>query len=309
MLFAGIDYGSYLDVDNCRVSVDNMRLRFCYNESSYSFNFQQSYDTMAYYRRKLQACDWSTLGCGFKTEFFVAPAFRIGGYQIVVRVECDYGSFSLLIGRFTFSGSKLVVPEIILDYNPNKIPGYLIRWFYDFLSNGCKSVDVVRFDLAFDYPLPRNEVFLVQDMKRGYRLFREHSAVTEYQGKRNTNGALKIYDKTAELGLVVDVTRVEITVDGDFSGQIEELFPRLHRFSTQLDFNLFDADFAVAACVLYPDLIDVLRATVSRNTYKRYYDAIKDFNQVSLVPTDWNSIHGWVASFILGVVSGDFPTI
>ena len=70
--------------------------------------------------------------------------------------------------------------------------------FVSLLKGSALSVAVQRFDVAFDYALPRAEVRLIEDKAKSYRYFREQGAVTEYQGKRSTHGALKLYDKTKE---------------------------------------------------------------------------------------------------------------
>ena len=85
-----------------------------------------------------------------------------------------------------------------LAFHPNKVPLEILQQVIARLRGPALIVELVRFDIAFDFPCKREAVTLVQDQRRSYRLFREKGAITEYQGARSSHGSLKLYDKTKE---------------------------------------------------------------------------------------------------------------
>lgn len=309
-MFDGLRYHNYLDLDNCRVSLDNIRIRFRFSDKIYDFDFKKTYETLAYIQKLLSISDIHGDAPGSIT-WYIRDSFKIGSYGCTGRVDYkispgDSCSFAILIGRFAFGVSKQMVPEVVLDVNPNKVPWDVLSWYYNVLATYAKDIDVVRFDLAFDYPVSRSDVFLVQDHTRGYKQFRGRDGFTEYQGERHSNGAVKVYDKTAESDLPVPVTRVEITVHGDYTGQLSKLYPEIHGYlsSGQLDFDLGSLPFAVQACLLYPDLIEILRTSVSRNTYKSHLEMIRQYDKQSLSPKSWSAVDSWLSIYLSVFRSG-----
>lgn len=111
-----------------------------------------------------------------------------------------------------------------LDVNINKTGSYGQFWAdYRTLKSFCLDDyeanrlntrwTIARCDVAVDMPAKRRNVFMRKD-QRVYEL-KSYSAdnLTEYLGKRNEVGRVKIYNKSLELGLSHDVTRYEITCE------------------------------------------------------------------------------------------------
>lgn len=134
-----------------------------------------------------------------------------------------------MIGRYTFDSTcKQIAPEIVFDFNPNKGPNDVSAEIIKRLRVGSLQVSITRYDVAFDFPLPRDHVTLIPNDRQEYKLFRDSlKGVTEYQGVRSNHNAMKLYDKTRESALAVPVTRCEITVGGDYDKSLQHLLPVL----------------------------------------------------------------------------------
>ena len=192
-----------------------------------------------------------------------------------------------------------------MDFNPNKVPLDVIQRIVSLLQGSALSVAVQRFDVAFDYALPREEVRLIEDKTKGYRFFREQGAITEYQGKRSKHSALKLYDKTKESGLSVPVTRCEITVEYSAYKSVADVFPDLFFYGAeQLDMTFSALPFEVKACILCPDLIEVLRKSCNRHTFQKHIGKVKEYGKKSLVPTNWLEIDRFIHSALTTYTKG-----
>lgn len=158
-------------------------------------------------------------------------------------------------------------------------------------------MELIRFDIAFDFPCKRDSIILIRDQRRSYRLFREDGSVTEYQGARQSHGSLKLYDKTKESSLTCDVTRCEITVDGGFAGDFSKLFPQMYCFrSLQLDLGFDSLPFPVKACLLYPELIELMTSSVDRKSRRKYLSMLEHVSNSSLAPDNWPAVERFIFS-------------
>lgn len=128
---------------------------------------------------------------------------------------------------------------IILEFNPNKVGSDL--GLLSLLNKLCLMAykkRLVRFDCAIDIPVSRDRCLLVKD-QRTYSEYRNSSSdLTQYLGHRNKHGFVKLYNKARELGLSDDnLTRLEITVDGDKINEVESIFPKVYVINDQIDFD------------------------------------------------------------------------
>lgn len=116
-----------------------------------------------------------------------------------------------------------------LEYNPNKVGeqgAALIRY----LQGHGVELEPVRYDLAIDFPIARDTVRMVKD-GRNYEAHIS-DALTEYLGVRNAPGRVKCYDKQREAGLDDPLTRVELTVDAEWSAEkIMEQLPTVFSYA------------------------------------------------------------------------------
>ena len=139
----------------------------------------------------------------------------------------DQFTFALEGGRSFWLGVGLNGPSGVntrrarLEFNPNKVgETRALRWVFNLLYDNSRHTDfppvvVVRWDFAVDLPGERTGYELVKD-GRGYEEFRRSASDrTQYVGRRNAPGRCKLYNKSREAGLGVDVTRLELTLAGD----------------------------------------------------------------------------------------------
>lgn len=301
-MFCGIPYGLYLDTDTCRVSVDNIRLKFEYKYNNYDFDHRQTVTSVDLISQQLD----NQFFTGLDVLWSKLDFFRIGSYCRTCTIKALDWSFAVMIGRYCFDNAcKQVAPEVVMDFNPNKVPLDVVQRFVSLLKGSALSVAVQRFDVAFDYALPRAEVRLIEDKAKSYRYFREQGAVTEYQGKRSTHGAMKLYDKTKESELSVPVTRCEITVERSAYKSVADVFPDLFYYGAeQLDVMFGGLPFEVRACILHPDLIEVLRSSCNRHTFQKHIGNVRNYGEKSLVPTSWTEIDRFIRSALTTYTKG-----
>ncbi len=287
-MYSGIPYGDFCDLSGCRVSIDNVRMKFAYKAKRFDFEAQQTVDTLDQLRSRInglfyQGCDTSYKSCDF---------FRIGNYAGTFTISGEDWSCAVLMGRYTFDTSvKQIAPEAVFDFNPNKVPSEVVSEILRRLKDGARKIQVVRYDIAFDFPIDRGEVFMVKNNRQCYRRFEDRGAVTEYQGERSHHKATKVYDKTKEHGLSSPVTRCEITVDGDFRESLATIFPTLYSFTNyQLDTGFQDLPFQVQACIIHPDLLPLLLNTGDSKTRKKYKAILETTVGQLISPEEWKTV-------------------
>ena len=271
-MYTGIPYCEFLDTSIGRCSIDNVRIKFTYKFATYDWDRREAVPSIDHISNYLDVMDILDLSAGIDVSWSYKDFFKIGAYARTACIAGSDWSCAVMIGRYCFdSACKRVAPEAVLDYNPNKVPAAVAARIVSLLRGPAASFKIVRFDVAFDIPRPRSDLVLVKDPRRSYRLFEEDGARTEYQGARGSHGALKVYDKTAEMGLSVPVSRVELTVEHASFRSMADVFPRLYCFSDyQLDCSFSSLPFQVQACVLHPDLLPLLKSSSSRPTYLKY---------------------------------------
>lgn len=128
-----------------------------------------------------------------------------------------------------------------IEFNPNKADMSAVKFILGYLKRFIKYNKVLhtffeigRWDLAVDLLAPRYLVKLVKQGRREYKyVIGSDGSLSEYSGKRNTNGFVKVYDKTKESKLDYDCTRVEITVEGN-----DIVFPDIYLKQYQQSFDL-----------------------------------------------------------------------
>lgn len=129
-MYSGISYGLYCDFPSCRVSIDSVRLKFTYalNSFVWSRGFSiLSIDKMSFIIDNLQIA-----GADFDVQWSYKDFFKIGAYCRTARVSgylpgtCEAWSFAIMFGRYAYNASShFLEPEIVMDFNPNKVPLYL----------------------------------------------------------------------------------------------------------------------------------------------------------------------------------------
>ena len=299
-MYTGISYGVFLDTPQCRVSIDNVRMKFSYKYKNFNFEKHQATTSIDLHSKKLDQLFYY----GYDIKWSRCDFFKIGNYVrtcTISGIDPFSGAWScaVMIGRYTFDNTcKQVAPEIVFDFNPNKVPEDKSSEIIKLLKDGALQVSIARYDVAFDFPIPRDHVTLIPNDRQSYKLFRDsQKGVTEYQGERSNHNAMKLYDKTKESFLAVPVTRCEITVGGDYSKSVQQLFPILVVLGDlQVDTGFADLPFPVAACLIHPDMIPVLKNKVDHKTWKKYSDMIATHGQRNLSPGSWNDVDHYICS-------------
>ena len=175
-------------------------------------------------------------------------------YRHNFNIRLDEGkSFYLAFSMNCDDKTKLC--EGVMEFNPNKLfavkevcfkrkytneegtvdidllfQGDVMNYFLRFLiANNSKWIKLSRYDLAIDIPCRREQVCLLKD-NRTYSLYAPSKNVnthTEYLGKHQKSGFVKVYNKTIESDLDEDVTRLEITSEHRDYKKFMSQFPKV----------------------------------------------------------------------------------
>jgi len=190
-------YYNEIRLDNGHVySCDMIRLNLRFKD-----NVQEFLSWLARY---------DTYGDGIDVKLF--RSLNEFAYRSVLRIKGDEYSFVIGIG---FNGSQNVRDKGFIEFNPNKCRGQAgFERVYINLLDYIYSSELVRFDLAIDIPVPKYLCKLKKDA-RNYQYIVTQGGETEYLGRRNEIGFVKLYDKTKEAKLDYDLTRLEITASKD----------------------------------------------------------------------------------------------
>lgn len=291
-------YSNPLFLDGVIASIDSLRVKFTYRQTYNDLVTNERHDTLVYILDQLTDTSRWLLG-----EYDVKvkeSKFRIGNYAYTAHFELkDGNSFAVLIGRYVapkdavgYAYNKVsgYVYDAVIDFNPNKVPERVWRDTLGILSAYALSSAVQRFDLALDFPLARNDLQLVQRPGSGYQCFIDTKGVkTEYTGKRQQHSAIKLYDKAADLGLPeVACSRCELTLVPGKYESVKDVFPKITSMApVELSMGFSELPFQVQAVILHPDLYDILKATSSPNTFRKYDKQIRAYGQTYLeLPDD-----------------------
>lgn len=154
----------------------------------------------------------------------------VGKYHVVWRFGFGESSLTLGVG-FTEPSCKVNMSRGFVEFNPNKI-GHDVRVarLLQRVSAHVVHAVVSRYDLAYDLPVDRGLYRLTRD-RRAYTCIISNG-MTEYLGRRNKSGFVKLYDKAAEVGMDTPLTRVELTCDGTWGvDEVIEHWPEVHCWS------------------------------------------------------------------------------
>lgn len=163
-----------------------------------------------------------------------------GKFRYMWNVSCDKTSYTVLYWFNGYDNNPDYKRKVIIDFNPNKL-NYDERQEITNLLRNLVEVDIARFDLAVDVPVPRKFVHLIKD-NRTYE-FQDHNenGITEYLGTRNNINYVKVYDKTRESSLDEAMTRVELTCAPRLSESIKH-FPSVLIEHEQISLEMLEYD-------------------------------------------------------------------
>lgn len=182
--------------------------------------------------------DWD-----FVADYYGSTSLQIGRYRDIF--ACCKDSYHFTVGMGLVTAETSSNQKCFIEFNPNKCDmrfiKSLMKFFAGFMSGKYKDkfYELVRWDLAIDIPCERDKCYFVKKGKREYSK-RISKSVTEYVGKRNTNGFAKLYDKTVEAGLEYPLTRLEITCDSLTTFALPEAYVIHHDMYTDEGLNATD---------------------------------------------------------------------
>jgi len=132
-------------------------------------------------------------------------------YQCIFR-----GNNVLKMGFFQNDARSEYRNAGFIEFNPNSFANHKDFWEeYPKLMKHFRFPEITRFDLAIDLPYKRNEVALIKDQRKYECLRISALNQTEWLGRRNKVGRVKLYNKQIESGLSFPLTRLEVTCDLD----------------------------------------------------------------------------------------------
>lgn len=207
--------------DDTVYSIDMVRLRLDFNSLDHIQQFG----------------DWLSNPIHLHIEQYPLSS-KAFSYRYLFKIKCSNDS-SFVCG-LGFNGADRSSGWVgFLEFNPNKVvdtPEF--REFYQILGIHCPWAEMVRYDIAIDVPVARSYCSMAKD-KRKYTVVQNSAEdTTEYLGTHNKSGFCKLYNKKLESDLDHDLTRFEITVDGDLSySEIMDLFPIIDVMEIQQDLS------------------------------------------------------------------------
>ncbi len=192
-------------------------------------------------------------------EQWIGRAMSICRYNYTV--SCSESSYTVGISPNWIKGNR-DVDIVRLDYNPNKVKSEILPVLGQ-LGNLATSICIKRMDLAIDYRIKRRDMYLVKDKRQYRNIVNSIEDRTEYLGKRNNHGSVKLYNKTIEAKLEYDLTRLEITFDFDKKNEVNGYYPNYiyipESIQLEIDTKLSGTDrVLLLACLDNPDYISML---------------------------------------------------
>lgn len=141
-------------------------------------------------------------------------SYKPGTFREQMSLRLKEGpSFWIGVG---LNGKKIEPDRCRVEFNPNKVgddPVFVRLLQYLHNRTTASQRKVIRFDLAIDIPVDREQCFLIKD-RRLYIERRHGKEFTQYLGaKSSTVGRVKLYNKAIESNLDYALTRLELTLD------------------------------------------------------------------------------------------------
>lgn len=260
-------------------SIDSVRMKFVYTKSAFDFASNERIDTIEALCEELTAIPLYMEGVLDPTH--TTCNFRVGNYAHTITYKlADGKSFAVLIGRYDYKESnRQIAAEAVIDFNPNKIPPKAWKRITGILAARAINAQVVRFDLAIDFPILRSTLQLVQRPGSLYHRFSDEDYTqTEYTGQRSHHAAVKLYDKAAELQLPTPCTRLEITIERSKFKTLQQLMPDIISLAPlELSLAFDDLPPIVQAIIIHPDLYERMHRKYSRNAWAKYKSFLEGY--------------------------------
>lgn len=235
-------------------------------------------------------------------------SFKKLTYSNNFKFELCQGSdtFSFWLGTHFQSYDK-TLDTWKLELNPNKcMPCDFVSELFSLLRFYSKFVEVGEYDIAIDFPFPRDSLYLVKDKRKYQSIFNSAVDKTEYLGSRHEHGFCKLYNKQKESKLDFPLTRFEITSTLLKASSVVDSLPTIYIQREQLvltDIKLTDTDkFILKTLISEPSRLSELgrdKRSKMREALKCAFTvAVFDFSCISRlvsVLSDLDSFFGGVS--------------
>lgn len=239
-----------------------------YNEikskQGYTYSLDMIRLSLEFYKDEMQSfVSWlnniDTFGDGVEVQHWVS--FKEFSYKNMFNVTFSSCSFVFALG---FNGNSEDRYKGFAEFNPNKCMDCVeFKKVLDKLFLITSHRTVVRFDLAIDIPVSKHLVTLEKD-SRNYQYIKGQQSESEYLGRRNKAGFVKLYDKKAESKLDYDLTRLEITCDLDVIS-----FPKVKLKPLQQSLQFGDLNSTERVLVQLLDQVDNKQMYLSQLNYRK----------------------------------------
>jgi len=167
--------------------------------------------------------------CTYSLDFYKNTSARNGVYKDNFSFQAtDTDTFWLGIG--VNAGGKMHFDNWKLEFNPNKdAKSDVLPFVLEMLQKYSSDWELGDWDIAIDYPVLRENCFLIKDQRKYQLVQGSISDKTEYLGVRHQTGYSKLYNKQKESNLHYPLTRLELTVKGICSvSDVEEYIPTVY---------------------------------------------------------------------------------
>ena len=232
-------------------------------------------------------------------------SYKLGSYRYQYSIECSNGcSFWFGLGFNSPSDSYMMTCNYWrIEFNPNKVfEDFIFLKIYTSLLRLSRNVEIKRFDLAVDYPLPRSSCFLVKDGRTYSEYTNSIEDRTQNLGQRSHHGFVKLYNKQIESKLPIPFTRLELTIDYKqrLFSDVEKIFPKVYiveSFQMQIEnMKLTDTDrFILITCLENPSSIKML----GRGKQKKIESIMQKYSRfMELDRKAYNYILGLLDKFV-----------
>ena len=180
----------------------------------------------------------SECACRIDVEIFPTDT-RFKRFKYFVNFIYDDGA--IMKCGFGFNGAKAEDNyRGFLEFNPNKVADFSqFQKDYMFLWNRFGNYDVPRVDIAVDLLNACHDKVFVRKDNRRYKLDAgSPQDKTEYLGRRNAVGRVKVYNKAIESKLSYSLTRIEITTEPNLDA-FRRHIPQVYNFGVSVQQSLF----------------------------------------------------------------------
>lgn len=184
------------DANGLIYSIDMIRISF--EISSYKFERLLNSDLGEDTEHRLS--EVRTSNASAKYKFMINWSYPLAGNGVATIGYC----FNDAKWEQRFGG--------FIEFNPNSFSQNEHFWKdFEKLKSNVSILEVKRFDLAIDIPVMRDRIMVIKGNQLYNCYMHSRQNKTEYLGRRNKVGFVKIYNKQIQKELDDPLTRVEIT--------------------------------------------------------------------------------------------------